>query len=296
MESTDLLFVERAGANHSLTMQEFAAGNSGQIGDLVYAVRGGVTYSATLSNLNAFCATKIGKVSIAEEGEPVRFATVTLTASHDGPATDVVWTWQAPSGSGAPVAATNAANSPVLSWVISELIEEPDSGIYTVTATSATAWDGPVTATYELNVLICPSSTPAWSNKNDPVWLEANALEFGDCKGFDSGAGWRSYGNSYFPWIDTRNGINFAIAWRDCSPMYDFPLLDFGMGQDFHETWMNCVNLTPQSTENILVALDAGGKAGLTTHVGRCPYETWTDVAKAAYDSLITKGWSITLG
>jgi hypothetical protein len=71
-------------------------------------------------------------------------------------------------------------------------------------------------------------------------------------------------------------------------------LLNLSKGANFATAWQDNPSLTPQSTENILVALDAGGQTGLSTNVGGCPKSTWTAPAIAAFDSLIAKGWTVT--
>jgi hypothetical protein len=96
------------------------------------------------------------------------------------------------------------------------------------------------------------------------------------------------------PQLNTSKGTNFSSPWAGCVLLADFPLLDLSAGTTFSGAWSGCAALTPQSTENILMALDISGKAGLTTDIGGCPRSTWTAAAIAAYDSLVTKGWAIT--
>ena len=60
--------------------------------------------------------------------------TITLTASHSGPATDVVYVWQGPAGTAANTTVTGAT----LSWTAAGA---GDNGAYTVTAISATSSD-----------------------------------------------------------------------------------------------------------------------------------------------------------
>ena len=47
-----------------------------------------------------------------------------------------------------------------------------------------------------------------------------------------------------FPLIDTSSGINFQIAWRDCSSLTSFPLIDTGSGTNFSFAWYGCSSLT----------------------------------------------------
>jgi len=62
---------------------------------------------------------------------------ITLTASYNGNATDVTWSWAGPSGTNAPVA-TETSN--ILTWTAGG---SEDAGVYTVTATSVTSFDSP---------------------------------------------------------------------------------------------------------------------------------------------------------
>lgn len=119
------------------------------------------------------------------------------------------------------------------------------------------------------------------------------AIRTGACTNFSYA--WQSCSKlTAFPLIDTSKGTNFDMAWKVCTAMTDFPLLDFSSGTSFTSAWFSCSSLTPQSTENILVSLNASGKTGLSTDVGGCPKSTWTPAAVAAYDSLVAKGWTIT--
>ena len=47
-----------------------------------------------------------------------------------------------------------------------------------------------------------------------------------------------------FPLLDTSSGDNFAFAWRDCSSLTSFPLLDTSSGISFFQAWLSCSSLT----------------------------------------------------
>lgn len=56
---------------------------------------------------------------------------------------------------------------------------------------------------------------------------------------------WRNCSSlSSFPVIDTSSGTNFSLAWRGCSSLSTFPLLDTSAGTNFSDTWNLCLNLT----------------------------------------------------
>lgn len=85
-----------------------------------------------------FIGTAIGNVQIVPVlSEYADGNTITFTASFDGNATDVVWSWAGPAGTNAPVA-TETSN--VLTWTAGG---SEDEGTYTVTATSVTSFDSP---------------------------------------------------------------------------------------------------------------------------------------------------------
>lgn len=85
-----------------------------------------------------FIGTAIGNVQVVPSlTEYADGNTITLTASFDGNATDVAWSWAGPAGTNAPVA-TETSN--VLTWTAGG---SEDEGTYTVTATSATSFDSP---------------------------------------------------------------------------------------------------------------------------------------------------------
>lgn len=85
-----------------------------------------------------FIGTGIDNVQVVPSlSEYANSNTITLTASFDGNATDVTWSWAGPSGTNAPVA-TETSN--VLTWTAGG---SEDEGTYTVTATSATSFDSP---------------------------------------------------------------------------------------------------------------------------------------------------------
>ena len=93
-----------------------------------------------------FIGTEIGNVQVVPSTRDYANGnTITFTASFDGNATDVVWSWTGPAGTNAPVA-TETSN--VLTWTAGG---SEDEGTYTVTATSVTSFDSPQQAQAVLN-------------------------------------------------------------------------------------------------------------------------------------------------
>ena len=114
-------------------------------------------------------------------------------------------------------------------------------------------------------------------------------------------AAWRSCSSlTSFPLIDTSSATKFVTAWRDCNSLADFPANMFDttgtlVSSAFQGAWLSCA-LTAQSIENILVSLDTNGASNITlgidggTNAGKT---TWSTAANTAYDNLIAKGWTI---
>ena len=56
---------------------------------------------------------------------------------------------------------------------------------------------------------------------------------------------WRSCSSlTSFPLIDTSSGTNFGLAWAICSSLTSFPLLDTSSGTNFSFSWSGCSSLT----------------------------------------------------
>jgi hypothetical protein len=47
-----------------------------------------------------------------------------------------------------------------------------------------------------------------------------------------------------FPLIDTSNGTSFGAAWLSCSSLTTFPLIDTSSGTNFGDAWQGCSSLT----------------------------------------------------
>jgi hypothetical protein len=128
-----------------------------------------------------------------------------------------------------------------------------------------------------------------------------------------------------FPLIDTGAGTIFLQAWESCTNLTSFPLINTGAGTDFSRAWISCTNLssfpanmfnttgtlvataftsafqncalTATSIENILTSLVTNGQSNITltlsggTNAGA---STWTANAVTAYNTLISRGWTIT--
>ena len=111
-----------------------------------------------------------------------------------------------------------------------------------------------------------------------------------------------SFGNAWygcssltsFPLLDTSSGTNFINAWRNCSSLTSFPsnAFDSNIASDYTNTFGN-TNLITQSIDDILVSIDTSGVSNGTfaQSGGQSPSVT----GQAAIDSLVGKGWTITV-
>ena len=134
-----------------------------------------------------------------------------------------------------------------------------------------------------------------------------------------------------FPLINTSSGVNFTQSWRDCGSLTSFPALNFNAATGapgntgntgFLDTWRDCTKLanfpanmfntttctryigaffgcalTATSIENILVSLNTAGTSNgnLSLEGGtNAGASTWTANAVTAYNTLISRGWTIT--
>ena len=58
-------------------------------------------------------------------------------------------------------------------------------------------------------------------------------------------AAWRDCSSlTSFPLIDTSSGTNFAETWYNCNSLTSFPLIDTSSGTNFNSSWRNCSSLT----------------------------------------------------
>ena len=72
-----------------------------------------------------------------------------------------------------------------------------------------------------------------------------------DSEGWDTSSGtifaqaWRDCsGLTSFPMLDVSSGTNFYGAWRGCTGLTSFPLLDVSKGTNFRDAWYRCSGLT----------------------------------------------------
>jgi hypothetical protein len=97
-----------------------------------------------------------------------------------------------------------------------------------------------------------------------------------------------------FPLIDTSSGTNFYWCWRGCTSLTSFPAnaFDTNIATNYTSAFTS-TNLTTQSIDNILVSLDTNGVSNGTfaQSGGQAPSAT----GEAAIDSLVGKGWTITV-
>ncbi|ATW62777.1 putative tail protein [Synechococcus phage S-CBWM1] len=116
-------------------------------------------------------------------------------------------------------------------------------------------------------------------------------------------AAWRDCSSlTSFPALpDTSKATDFGSAWYGCSSLTSFPANQFDTtgtlaANAFTGAFQNCA-LTAASIENILTSLVTNGQSGKTlslqggTNAGA---STWTPAAVTAYDTLISRDWSIT--
>jgi hypothetical protein len=128
-----------------------------------------------------------------------------------------------------------------------------------------------------------------------------------------------------FPLINTAAGTNFSQTWYGCTSLTSFPSLSFASATSFYQAWYGCTSLTTfpanrfdttgtlaagafsfafrtcaltaASIENILTSLVTNGRSNITldldggTNAGA---STWTANAVTAYNTLISRGWTIT--
>jgi hypothetical protein len=151
-----------------------------------------------------------------------------------------------------------------------------------------------------------------------PLINTSNGINFGEA--------WRICSSLVsFPLLDTSKGTSFNITWRNCSSLTSFPSLNFSSATTFNEAWYFCTNLatfpanmfdttgtlisnafnnafnacalTVTSIENILTSLVTNGQSNITLTLSggtNATKSTWTTAANDAYDTLISRGWTIT--
>jgi hypothetical protein len=143
--------------------------------------------------------------------------------------------------------------------------------------------------------------------------------------GISFSSAWRNSSSlTSFPPINTAAGTNFQSAWQNCSSLTSFPLINTGSGTNFQSAWQSCSSLTSfpanmfdttgtlianafsnafaycaltaASIENILTSLVTNGRSNIAlglqggTNAGA---STWTANAVTAYNTLISRGWTI---
>jgi hypothetical protein len=117
---------------------------------------------------------------------------------------------------------------------------------------------------------------------------------------------WRSCGITSFPELNFSSAVGlasqtntgFSSTWRFCNLLTTFPANRFDnvVATNFSNAFEGCA-LTAQSIENILVSINiASTSNGSLSFSGgtNATKTTWTTAANAAYDALISRGWTIT--
>jgi len=92
--------------------------------------------------------------------------------------------------------------------------------------------------------------SPVWSTFNGAyhgcsnLQITANDLpNSGTVTNFNNA--WRDCTSlTSFPLIDTSSGTNFFTAWFSCTSLTSFPLIDTSLGTNFSYAWLNCTSLT----------------------------------------------------
>jgi hypothetical protein len=132
-------------------------------------------------------------------------------------------------------------------------------------------------------------------------------------------------GLTSFPALNLSSVTNCSYAWRFCSNLISFPAITIAAATTFDNAWAYCTKLTTfpanmfnttgtlvssafsgtffecaltaTSIENILTSLVTNGRSNITltlsggTNAGA---STWTANAVTAYNTLISRGWTIT--
>ena len=82
-------------------------------------------------------------------------------------------------------------------------------------------------------------------------------------------------GLTTFPVLDTSNVTNFNLTWDTCTGLTTFPLIDTSSGTNFNSAWINCTGLTSFSTINM----------GNMTNGTNC--FSGTDIGTTSYSALL---------
>ena len=199
--------------------------------------------------------------------------------------------------------------------------------IITSTGTNfGSAWSGCVSLTPF--PLINTSAGTVFAN----TWAGCNSLttfpDIDPSAGVNFSGAWGCPNLLIFPNLDVSAGTDFSSAWRGCQSLTSFPALTFTSGvTTFQEAWRTCLNLqnfppnvfdnctnaginysrvfencllTAASIENILVSWVTSGVTGRVASVdnnsGTSPsagFSTWTPAAVTAYNTLVSRGWTI---
>jgi len=129
-------------------------------------------------------------------------------------------------------------------------------------------------------------------------WGCTNLNSFdGDLSGITNfSIAWRSCsGLTSFPLLDVSNGTNFNSAWRDCRGLTSFPLLNVNKGTNFGSAWYGCSGLTSFPLLNVNKGTNFFsawyGCSGLTSFPAGM-FDTWTGTPVASCFYLTWDGCS----
>ncbi len=98
-----------------------------------------------------------------------------------------------------------------------------------------------------------------------------------------------------FPLLDVSNGTNFSSSWFNCNSLTSFPagMFDTCSATNFTNTWRFCA-LNQTSVDNILVSIDTAGQFNGTLGIDNGTSSPPGPAGLAAKANLITRGWTVT--
>jgi hypothetical protein len=222
-----------------------------------------------------------------------------------------------------PLLNTSAAYTLDSAWAnCSSLTSFPLINTASVTSMGGT-WSGcSALASFPLiNTSACTFLGTAWQNCSSLTSFPA--INTSSCANF-ANTWWGCQSLSSFPSINTAAGTTFNGAWYNCDGLTSFPALNFSSATTFNLCWYDCNNLssfpanvfnttgtlvggafqnafgncalTAASIENILTSLVTNGQSNIALNLNggtNAGAATWTANAVTAYNTLISRGWTI---
>ena len=92
------------------------------------------------------------------------------------------------------------------------------------------------------------------------------------------------------------DAFDFTDTWNSCRELKHFPpkMFDIVVSNKFSGAFDHC-KLTDESVDNILISIDVAGQINGTLDIGGATNEPPSAAGWAAYDSLVAKGWTVTV-